>query len=69
MLNLNRNLKDGLYRLQSKFARLKRNEQELRETKAFVESVMNNVPNLIYSVDSEMKAIHITPKKSKELYG
>ena len=41
---------------------LKRAEQELREAKAFTESILHNVPEVIYSMDHEMNLNFIGPK-------
>ena len=47
---------------------LKKVEEELRDAKAFAESIINNVPEVIYSTDSDMKLTYISPK-CEQLYG
>lgn len=48
--------------------RLKRVEEELRDAKAFTESIIQNVPEVIYSTDSDFKLMYISPK-CEQLYG
>jgi len=43
-------------------------QEELREAKSFTESIINNVPEVIYSTDSNMKLTYISPK-CEQLYG
>ena len=47
---------------------IKQVQQELREAKAFTESIIDNVPEVIYSTDSAMKLTYISPK-CEQLYG
>jgi PAS domain S-box-containing protein len=47
---------------------LKRAETDLREAKAFAESIINNVPEVIYSTDENLHLTYISPKCA-ELYG
>lgn len=44
---------------------LKHTEQELRDAKAFAESIINNVPEVIYSTDSNLNITYISPKCEK----
>lgn len=46
----------------------KQTEKELRNAKIFTESIISNVPEVIYSLDREMKVIYISPK-CEQLYG
>jgi len=46
----------------------KQKEEELRNAKIFTESIISNVPEVIYSVNREMKVIYISPK-CEQLYG
>lgn len=47
---------------------LKRTQEELYETKAFIESLINSVPEVIYSTDSQMNLTYMSPK-CEQLYG
>ena len=44
---------------------LKRAEKELREAKAFTESILHNVPEVIYSMDREMNLSFMSPNCSQ----
>ncbi len=47
---------------------LKRIQAELHDAKMFAESIIANVPEVIYSIDREMKLTYISPK-CEQLYG
>lgn len=47
---------------------LKQIQAELHEAKTFAESIIANVPEVIYSIDREMKLTYISPK-CQQLYG
>ena len=47
---------------------LKRFAQELKEAKLFTESILNNVPEVIYSTDGNLKLTYISPK-CEQFYG
>ena len=47
---------------------LKQIQAELHEAKMFAESIIANVPEVIYSIDREMKLTYISPK-CQQLYG
>lgn len=46
----------------------KHTEEALREAKSFTESIISNVPEVIYSVNDDMKISYISPK-CKGIYG
>ncbi|GAK55030.1 two-component system sensor histidine kinase/response regulator [Candidatus Vecturithrix granuli] len=47
---------------------LKQTQNALEQAKAFTESIINNVPEVIYSTDGNMKLTYISPK-CEQLYG
>ncbi|GAK51219.1 histidine kinase [Candidatus Moduliflexus flocculans] len=49
-------------------SRLKQIQAELHAAKTFAESIIANVPEVIYSIDSKMKLTYISPK-CEQLYG
>lgn len=47
---------------------LKQTQNDLEKAKAFTESIINNVPEVIYSTDENMQLAYISPK-CEQLYG
>jgi PAS domain S-box-containing protein len=61
-------LQENMRRLEDEILERKHAEEALQEAKAFTESIIHNVPEVIYSTDGNMKLTYISPK-CEQLYG